>query len=101
MPAGLTGPIQLVGRDGISDADRLRLEIAYCRAVAKSYSIWLDLRILFYTVLVGFMPQFRFTPKQVLRLIWQGARSPLAGMASLQPHRLRRTKSFDRDATRR
>jgi lipopolysaccharide/colanic/teichoic acid biosynthesis glycosyltransferase len=101
VAAGLTGPIQLVGRDHISDADRLRLEIAYCRAVAKSYSIWLDLRILFYTVLVGFMPQYRFTPKQVLRLISRGARSPQVGIGSLQPHGLRRTKSFDRDATRR
>jgi lipopolysaccharide/colanic/teichoic acid biosynthesis glycosyltransferase len=71
MPAGLTGPVQLVGRDAISDAERLALEIAYCRAIAESYSIWLDLRILFYTVLVGLLPGHRFKPEQVLRLVSQ------------------------------
>jgi lipopolysaccharide/colanic/teichoic acid biosynthesis glycosyltransferase len=69
MPAGLTGPTQLVGRDAISDAQRLRLEIAYCQAVKNSYSIWLDMRILFHTVLVGLIPGHRFTPEQVLSLV--------------------------------
>jgi lipopolysaccharide/colanic/teichoic acid biosynthesis glycosyltransferase len=69
IPAGLTGPVQLVGRDFISDADRLRIEIAYCRAVQEHYSIWLDIRILFYTVIVGLLPSRRFTPEQVLNLL--------------------------------
>jgi lipopolysaccharide/colanic/teichoic acid biosynthesis glycosyltransferase len=51
-PAGLTGPAQLVGRDALTDDERLRLESAYCRACVHSYSMWLDLSILIYTVLI-------------------------------------------------
>jgi len=69
MPAGLTGLPQLVGRDRISDGERLSLEIGYCRRVAKSYSMWLDVRILFYTVLVALIPAYRFTPEQALKLV--------------------------------
>ena len=68
-PAGLTGPAQLVGRDFISDADRLRLESAYSRAALTNYSMMLDLKILLYTVLVGLFPSRRFTPDQVADLI--------------------------------
>jgi lipopolysaccharide/colanic/teichoic acid biosynthesis glycosyltransferase len=50
--AGLTGPAQLVGREGLSDDERLRLESAYCRACVSSYSVWLDLSILARTVLI-------------------------------------------------
>jgi len=50
--AGLTGPAQLVGRDALTDDERLRLESAYCRAAKNSYSIWLDISILLYTVLI-------------------------------------------------
>ena len=50
---GLTGPVQLVGRDRLSDADRLRLEIRYCKLCAESYSVILDLLILLNTVLIG------------------------------------------------
>jgi lipopolysaccharide/colanic/teichoic acid biosynthesis glycosyltransferase len=51
-PAGLTGPAQLVGRDALTDDERLRLESAYCRACVHSYSLRLDLSILLYTVLI-------------------------------------------------
>lgn len=50
--AGLTGPAQLVGREALTDDERLRLESAYCRACVHAYSIWLDLSILIYTVLI-------------------------------------------------
>ena len=50
--AGLTGPAQLVGRDALTDAQRLTLEAAYCRACITAYSVWLDLSILIYTVLI-------------------------------------------------
>ncbi len=50
--AGLTGPAQLVGRDALTDAERLTLEAAYCRACVNSYSMRLDLSILLYTVLI-------------------------------------------------
>lgn len=51
-PAGLTGPAQLVGRDSLTDDERLRLESAYCRACVHSYSLWLDIAILVSTVLI-------------------------------------------------
>lgn len=51
-PAGLTGPAQLVGRDSLTDGERLTLEGAYCRAAIQSYSMWLDFSILLYTVLI-------------------------------------------------
>lgn len=50
---GLTGPVQLVGRDVLSDEDRLRLETAYCSRCVTRYSVLLDAYILFYTVLIG------------------------------------------------
>ena len=74
VPAGLTGPVQLVGRDFISDGDRLRIEIAYCCSVAQSYSVLLDCKILFYTVVVGFLSNRRFTPEQALQLVTRSAR---------------------------
>ena len=52
-PAGLTGPVQLVGRDAISDEARLMLENEYCQGCLNSYSAWLDLRILWYTFLIA------------------------------------------------
>jgi lipopolysaccharide/colanic/teichoic acid biosynthesis glycosyltransferase len=51
-PAGLTGPIQLAGRERLSDAQRIVLESSYCHVARSSYSMWLDFLILFYTVLV-------------------------------------------------
>ncbi|MCP5348414.1 MAG: sugar transferase [Gammaproteobacteria bacterium] len=53
VPAGLTGPAQLVGRDTLSDSERLGLEAAYCR-IASSGNTWqLDFMILYYTVLIS------------------------------------------------
>jgi len=74
---GLTGPVQLVGRDNLSDADRLEIEIAYCEAVLRSYSVTLDLLILFYTVFGGLMYRFRLTPEGVLALIRRHSGSPV------------------------
>lgn len=51
--AGLTGPVQLVGRESISDKDRLMLEVAYCKGSMRSYSARLDFVILLYTVLIA------------------------------------------------
>nr|WP_272876142.1 sugar transferase [Neoroseomonas soli] len=68
-PGGLTGPVQLVGRDLLSDQQRLAIEIAYCDAVLRNYSPLLDLRILAYTVLAGFSESARFTSEEVLDLL--------------------------------
>jgi lipopolysaccharide/colanic/teichoic acid biosynthesis glycosyltransferase len=51
-PAGLTGPSQLVGRDELSDEERLTIEGTYCRAALRYYSVRLDVLILLYTVLI-------------------------------------------------
>jgi lipopolysaccharide/colanic/teichoic acid biosynthesis glycosyltransferase len=50
--AGLTGVVQLVGRDQITDADRLLIEIEYCQTCRNGYSIGLDLWLLVCTVLI-------------------------------------------------
>ena len=50
--AGLTGPAQLVGRDALTDSERLRLEGAYCQAAQHAYRWRLDFAILLYTVLI-------------------------------------------------
>jgi lipopolysaccharide/colanic/teichoic acid biosynthesis glycosyltransferase len=66
---GLTGPVQLVGRDHISDEARLEIEIAYCRTVLAAYSPLLDLKILALTITSGFWPGTRYTPDDVMRLL--------------------------------
>ena len=78
IPAGLTGPVQLVGRDDITDADRLNVEAAYCQAVLGSYTMMLDIKILFWTVMVGIFPGCRFNAAQALRLV--APRSAVAGV---------------------
>lgn len=77
-PSGLTGPSQLVGRDLLSDADRLSLEGAYCRGARHNYSFRLDFLILLYTVLVVLRVRRGFTPDEVLALIerYTGAAAP-------------------------
>lgn len=52
-PAGMTGPVQLIGRSEISDLDRLRLEADYCRIASHSACWRLDLAILVYTILIA------------------------------------------------
>lgn len=68
--AGLTGPVQLVGRESISDADRLYLEIEYALVCMFSYSMALDLAILIMTVWVASgLRSSPFTPSEVRRLM--------------------------------
>lgn len=50
--AGLTGPAQLVGRQALTDSERLKLESAYCHAAHDGYSFMLDLKILLFTVMI-------------------------------------------------
>ncbi|MDO9316074.1 MAG: sugar transferase [Burkholderiaceae bacterium] len=51
-PAGLTGLVQLIGREEISDGERLCLESHYCQATDENYSARLDFLILVCTVLI-------------------------------------------------
>lgn len=66
---GLTGPVQLIGRDDLSDEDRLSLEIAYCQACFRSYSMYLDFIILLYTVLIALGLMKPRTVPQVQRML--------------------------------
>ncbi len=52
-PSGMTGAPQLVGREIISDTDRLMLEITYCRMASESYHWCMDLKILWYTIVIS------------------------------------------------
>lgn len=72
--AGLTGPVQLVGRDNISDTDRLAVEIAYCRLCVRRYSMYLDLMIAIHTVLVLARLKRPFTAAQIGRQMDRWAR---------------------------
>jgi lipopolysaccharide/colanic/teichoic acid biosynthesis glycosyltransferase len=54
IPGGIAGPAQLVGRDRLSDQERLRLEITYCYICQESYNPLLDLHILVITTLMPF-----------------------------------------------
>ena len=69
--AGLTGPVQLVGRDLISDDDRLSLEIEYCRiASSPDYRMRLDLWLLAYTVYAVLVPGKLLSVLQVRRRMY-------------------------------
>jgi lipopolysaccharide/colanic/teichoic acid biosynthesis glycosyltransferase len=67
--SGMTGPVQLVGRDNLPDDERLSLEIKYCRACLESYSLRLDFLILLYTVLLGFRLIETFSVHEVEQLM--------------------------------
>jgi lipopolysaccharide/colanic/teichoic acid biosynthesis glycosyltransferase len=67
--AGVTGPIQLVGRQGVSDQTRLGLEIQYCRIAASSYSARLDLLVFLYTVLIALRLRPAFSAAEVGQLL--------------------------------
>jgi lipopolysaccharide/colanic/teichoic acid biosynthesis glycosyltransferase len=82
---GLTGPVQLIGRDSLCDAARLEIEIAYCEAVLRSYSVRLDLLVLLYTVLGGLMSRFRLTHEGVMALIRRHSGSPVS-VPTLERH---------------
>jgi lipopolysaccharide/colanic/teichoic acid biosynthesis glycosyltransferase len=50
-PAGMTGPVQLIGRERVTDGQRLELERTYCRVALQNHAWKLDFLILLYTVL--------------------------------------------------
>ena len=82
-PAGLTGPAQLVGRDSLTDAERLTLEGAYCRTAAHSYTFWLDFKIILYTVLIVLHLKESLTYQEVLDLVQGG---PVVPVQMPHPH---------------
>lgn len=72
-PGGLTGPVQLIGRDFVSDEDRLSLEIDYCLLATLRYSYRIDLYILWSTVLVALHVRPPFSVAQVRELMMRAA----------------------------
>lgn len=76
VPCGMTGPVQLVGRDDLSDRERLDLEAAYAHAVAERYRVRLDVSILLRTAIVAVRPARRMSAAAAHALIcrhrWHG-----------------------------
>lgn len=60
-PAGMTGPVQLIGRERLTDGQRLDLERTYCRVAATSSTWKLDFLILLYTVLAALRLRYPMT----------------------------------------
>lgn len=84
-PAGLTGPVQLAGRERLSDDQRLALEIHYCRLARSAYSMRLDFLILLYTVVVVGRLRRSFTFAEIEQLLAHfGTRARPAEPAVLQ-----------------
>lgn len=67
--AGLTGPAQLVGRDALTDSERLRVEGAYCLAATHGYRMRLDFMILVNTVLMVLKVKKQFDYQGVMDFI--------------------------------
>jgi lipopolysaccharide/colanic/teichoic acid biosynthesis glycosyltransferase len=86
--AGLTGPAQLVGREALSDAQRLELESAYCRACLDGYQARLDVVILLATIFgvlgIGRSRGHRDVLELIARYSGGGART-LPVLAETQP----------------
>ena len=93
IPGGLTGPVQLVGRESLSDEMRLALEIQYCLVCRDAYTLKLDFMILLYTVMIALRLRPHLTPSEVEARVldWSSADRlqlqipKLAQLASRQP----------------
>jgi lipopolysaccharide/colanic/teichoic acid biosynthesis glycosyltransferase len=68
-PAGLAGPVQMIGRDNLSDEDRLRIEARYCKIALNNYSVRLDLLILLRTVLAASRLRSAYTVAEVDQML--------------------------------
>jgi lipopolysaccharide/colanic/teichoic acid biosynthesis glycosyltransferase len=82
--SGLTGPAQLVGRSALTDLERLTLEGAYCRACVRRYSIWLDVSILFATVMIVVGVKKAYTYQGVLDLIDRRSKAGRRAMVAVR-----------------
>lgn len=82
---GLTGLVQLIGRDNLDDAERLAIEIGYCQIATQYYSARLDFLILALTVLIHVGMVKPFTVADADRLLarfWRGPGGRTAELAS-------------------
>lgn len=80
-PAGLTGLPQLVGRMGLTDAQRLDLEAAYSRRIGDGYSVLVDFKILLLTVLITFGLKQPLTFDEALEVALPRRRQKVAELA--------------------
>jgi lipopolysaccharide/colanic/teichoic acid biosynthesis glycosyltransferase len=84
-PAGLTGPTQLVGRQVLSDAERLTLEIAYCRHCIAGYSWRLDCMLAAYTALILARLRRPLSAAEVLERMQRWSQPPFARAGATVP----------------
>jgi len=68
-PAGMTGPVQLIGRERLSDAQRLDLERTYCRVALEGNTWRLDFLVLLYTVLAALRLRYPMRYRGVRKFI--------------------------------
>jgi len=78
VPCGLTGPTQLIGRDDLTDDERLHIEALYCRICQLHYSPRIDFMLLRYTVLICLHIRPKMTLAQVedKLILWAGLAAP-------------------------
>ncbi len=93
-PGGLTGPVQLIGRDFISDEDRLGLEIDYCLLTTLRYSVRIDLAVLLATVLVALRVRAPYSVDEVRAMLHRAA-APRRSLAPVAEDRRRSGARFE------
>ena len=89
-PAGLTGPVQLIGKGDLYDRERLMLEMTYCRVAKLAYSWRLDFLILWHTVLISLHIKKPLAVDQVKEMIVHHSKMPF-----FYPEGLRRRSGDD------
>ena len=67
--SGIAGLPQLIGRDRLTDLDRLNLEVAYVEWTNKNYNFIVDLKIIFFTILFVLNLRKKMTIEQALSLL--------------------------------
>jgi len=67
--AGIAGLPQLIGRELLTDIDRLNLEVAYAEWTNKKYNFMVDLKIIFFTILFVLNLRKKMNVEQALSLL--------------------------------
>ena len=67
--AGIAGLPQLIGRELLTDIDRLNLEVAYAEWTNKKYNFMVDLKIIFFKILFVLNLRKKMNVEQALSLL--------------------------------
>ena len=67
--SGMVGPVQLIGRDFLTDDERLQIEIAYAQACLQAYNWKLDAMVLASMLMIALRILPSWTPQGVLSLL--------------------------------